>query len=275
MFKKIAGLFVMMSLLGMALASCNKEQKPVTNDEICQSLFEALQTNNVELFSSLLLTEEPFQGMVNSLDETDPKEKSIKVDFSTTFNVEKATSESLASFNKLVRSGQEENIDLKNAVYSGVIFKKTRYEAGNHACKKLKFKMIIGEEFYSVSINLFQTDDGMFIYDELNVTDLPNYNFNLVTPAENPVTVPAGQGLDLVIEFNADAVNERGAWIQTVFDGKGGGMYYDSSMESPLNRDIPSKVLTPGKHTLEYFLQPSGSNTDNPLAAIKLDIIVK
>ncbi len=89
------------------------------------------------------------------------------------------------------------------------------------------------------------------------------------------MTVPAGKDLDLVIGFNEEAANERGAWIQTVFDGKGGGMYYDSSMESPYNTDIPGKVLTPGTHTVEYFLQPSGSNTDNPLATIKLDIIVE
>ncbi len=275
MFKKVMGLFLVLSVLGMGLVSCNKEQKPATDDELCSTVFEALQNNNVELFTSLLLTDEVLQGMISSLDESDPKEKSIKGEFSTDFHVEKFVAESLESFNKLVRLGQDKKMDLKAAVYSGVNFRETRYEAGNHICKKVKFKMTIGEEFYSVVVNFFQTDEGMFIYNELNVVELPNFKFKLVTPAENPVTVPAGKDLDLVVEFDADAVNERGAWIQTVFNGKGGGMYCATTMESPYNTDIPGKILTPGKHTIEYFLQPSGSNTDNPLAAIKLDIIVK
>ncbi len=275
MFKKVIGLFLVMSVLGVALTSCNKEQGPTTDDELCNTVFEALQNNNVELFTSLLITDETLQGMINSLDESDPKEKSIKDEFSAGFNAEEFAGASLESFHKLVKPGQENIIDLKAAVYSGVSFRQTRYEAGNHICKKLKYKMTIGEEFYSVVIYLFQTDEGMFVYDELKVAELPNYKFKLVAPTENPVTVPSGKSLDLVIEFDADAVNNRGAWIQTVFNGKGGGMYYASSMESPYNTDIPGKILTPGKHTVEYFLQPSGSDTDNPLATIKLDIIVK
>jgi len=274
MFKKVIGFFIAMSIVGIALTSCNKEQVPATDDELCSLVFEALQNNNVELFTSLLITDDTFQGMVNSLDESDPKEKSIKDEFIADFNAEEFAGASLESFNKLVKPGQD-NIDLKAAVYSGINFRQTRYEAGNHICKKLKFKMAIGEEFYSVIVYHFQTDEGMFIYDELKMNELPNYKFKLVTPAENPVTVPAGKDLDLVVEFDADAVNERGAWIQTVFDGKGGGMYCATTMESPYNTDIPGKVLTTGKHTIEYFLQPSGSDTDNPLAAIKLDIIVK
>lgn len=275
MFKKIVGLVLIMSLLGMAIASCNKEQKPATNDDLCRTVFEALQANSVELLSSLLITEESFQSMINSLDESDPKEKSIKDEFSADFNAQEMAEKSVDSFKNMIRKVQKEKMDIKNAVYSGVNFKQTRYEAGNHICKKIKFKMIMGEDFYSVIVYLFQTDEGMFIYDELKLNELPNFKFNFVTPAENPVTIEAGKDLDLVVEFNADAVNERGAWIETVFDGKGGGMYYSSTMESPYNTDIPGKVLTPGKHIVEYFIQPSGSNTDNPLASIKLDIIVE
>jgi len=275
MLNKTVGLFLVMAVLGSTLISCNQGQKPATDDEFCHAVFEALQNNDVELFTSLLVTEEQLQSMINSLDDADPKEKSIKDEFISDFTVEKMADGSLKSFNKLVRLGQEKSMHLENAVYSGIHFRQTRYEAGNHKCKKLKFKMTVGEEFYSVIVYLFQTDDEMFAYDELQVNEMPNYKFNLVSPAENPVTVTAGQDLDLVIEFNADAANERGAWIQTVFNGKGGGMYYDSSMESPYKTDIPAKVLTPGKHTVEYFLQPSGSNTDNPLAEIKLDIVVK
>ncbi|MCP4290780.1 MAG: hypothetical protein GY780_02975 [bacterium] len=175
MYNKIAGILFIVSIVGLTLVSCNKEQKPATNDDLCRTVFEALQNNNVELFSSLLITDDIFQGMINSLDESVPKEKSIKSEFISDFNVEKVTNESLASFNKLVSQGQDKTVDLKNAVYSGVIFKQTRYEAGNHVCKKLKFKMIEGESFYSVIVYFFQTDDGMFIYDELKVNDLPNF----------------------------------------------------------------------------------------------------
>lgn len=275
MFKKVVGFLFVLSVLGIALASCSKEQSPATNDELCRTVFEALQDNDLESFTSLLVTEDVFQGMLNSLDESIPKEKSIKGDFSAEFDVEKSTGESLKSFNKLEVQGQEKNIDFKNAVYSGVHFRKTRYEAGNHACKKVKFKITEGEKLYSVVVYLFQTDEGMYIYDELKVAVWPDFKFNLISPTENPVTVSAGQDLKLAIEFNADAANERGAWIQTVFDSKGGRMYYDSSMKSPYDTILRSDALTPGKHTVEYFLQPSGSSTDNPLAAVKLDIIVK
>mgnify|MGYP007066202448 CR=1 FL=1 len=162
MFKKFLGLFVVISILGMTLCSCNKEQRPSTDEELCSAVFEALQNNDAELFKSLLITEKTFQGMINSLDESDPKEKSIKDEFSKDFNVEKIAGASLKSFHELAGQAQENDLDFKNAVYSGIHFNQVRYEAGNHICKKLKFKITAGEEFYSAIVYLFQTDEGMF-----------------------------------------------------------------------------------------------------------------
>lgn len=275
MLKKVLGLFLLLSVLGINLASCSKDQMPATDEELCRTVFDALQKNNVELFTSLLITNEAFQGMVNSLDESDSKEKSIKDEFRKDFNVQEFSGESLKSFKELTTLGQKNYMDLKSATFSGVNFRQLRYEAGNHKCKKLKFKISIGEDFYSVIIYLFQTDEGMFIYDSLQVNEFPNFKFKLVTPSENPVTIPAGQDLDMVIEFDEDAVNKRGAWIETVFNGKSAGMYGGTTIESPYNTDIPGKILISGNHTVEFRIQPSGSNTDNPLETIKLGIIVK
>ncbi len=275
MFKKTALVFFsVLFLLGISITGCG-EKKPVTEEDICLAVFQAMQSGDADSYSSLLITEETLADLLLSLDEASPKEKSIKNDLSSSFDVAEVISESLDSFQDIIQKTKPENGDLTQATYSGLLKSKTRYEAGNHQCKEIYFGMSVGEESYSVSVGVFQTENSIFVYDQIFWSKLVNYQFKLVTPKENPVKISAGSSLPVAITFDAEAVRKAGAWIQTVIDGKGGRMFYDSSMESPYTTEISGKQLTSGTHTVEFKLHPSGRNTDNPLDKVKLDIVVE
>ncbi len=100
-----------------------------------------------------------------------------------------------------------------------------------------------------------------------------DYNFALLTPTSNEITVGGGESINIQITFNETAVNDEGAWIATYFDGVSVGMYVATTMESPYNTDIPSAVITKQHHTVEFFLLGSGeADTANALASLKVEI---
>ena len=103
-----------------------------------------------------------------------------------------------------------------------------------------------------------------------------DYKFKLLKPATNKVTVKKGEGLSIEISFDTDMVNAKGGWIMTRFDGRDGGVYAGSSIESPFTDTIPSGALENEHHTIEYFLLKNGAeDTDNALGVVKLEITVE
>lgn len=101
-----------------------------------------------------------------------------------------------------------------------------------------------------------------------------SYDFALTIPEDTKVDLKKGHSLPVTIQFNAMAANARGAWILTRFNGKKVGMRAGTSIESPFNDEVPDKVLTQGKHVVEYLLLPNGQSTDNPLGIVKIEINV-
>jgi len=103
-----------------------------------------------------------------------------------------------------------------------------------------------------------------------------DYKFKLVKPATNKITVKQDEGLSVEISFDADMVNAKGCWIMTRFDGRDGGVYAGSSIESPFTDGIPGGALENRHHTVEYFLLKSGvEGTENALGVVKIEIEVK
>ena len=100
-----------------------------------------------------------------------------------------------------------------------------------------------------------------------------DYNFTLVAPSTNSITVGAGEEIDFQISFNPAAVNAEGAWIATYLDNVQIGMYTATTMESPYNTAIPSQAITTQYHTVEFFLLASGeTDTAKALASIKVEV---
>lgn len=114
----------------------------------------------------------------------------------------------------------------------------------------------------SLALMLGCSGDGQKAQDETpKIIDIAGMGANVSFPA-NKAVVPAGREFTVIFEFDADAVNEAGAWIESKFDGKRGGMLAGTTLESPHNFEIPGKVMTSGKHDVQFFLMVNG--TDGP-----------
>ena len=129
-----------------------------------------------------------------------------------------------------------------------------------------KINIIDYNKFSEENILKFRMKDPDFKVD---------YAFKLVKPETNSIKLKNGESLSVQVDFNSEAASAAGAWILTKFDNKKTGFYAGTSIESPYMDDVPAEVLTPGKHILEYLLIPSGSDTSNPIAGVKIDIEVK
>jgi hypothetical protein len=100
-----------------------------------------------------------------------------------------------------------------------------------------------------------------------------DYKFKLVNPTTNEVTLKKGEGLSVEISFDEDMVNAKGCWIMTRFDGRDGGMYAGSSIESPYTDGMTGMSLENQSHTVEYFLLENGAeDTEDALGVIKVEI---
>jgi len=103
-----------------------------------------------------------------------------------------------------------------------------------------------------------------------------DFAFQLHKPATGELNVKSNDEILVEITFNAAAVNEVGAYIATVADGKMVGFSASTTMESPFLNTIPAKYLGEGKHMVEYMLLPSGSTEPGEaLAKVAIQVLVE
>ncbi len=165
MFKKSAlPLIAVLAIVLLSVSGCG-EQKILTDDDLCKNVFDAIQSQNVDAYVAMLLTDENVKELVDGLDETNPKEKSIKDELATGFKSEEVKAELKAGFTNLIENAKLKSLDLAQATYVGVLSDKTRYEAGNHQCRTLNFGIDFGEEKYYSQVGFFQTETSRFVYD--------------------------------------------------------------------------------------------------------------
>ncbi|MDD3050867.1 MAG: hypothetical protein PHR06_06930 [Candidatus Cloacimonetes bacterium] len=81
--------------------------------------------------------------------------------------------------------------------------------------------------------------------------------------------------IEVVIEFNEQAVNAVGAWIMTRFNGQNYGVLASSNMESPFTDNIPVISLPKGNNKIEYLLLPPGEETDKTFGSVEFEIIIE
>jgi hypothetical protein len=102
-----------------------------------------------------------------------------------------------------------------------------------------------------------------------------DWNFQLVDPQNNQVSVTKGAPVYVQISFNETPVNRMGAWILTRYNGEPNGMLAGTEMYSPFSDQIETSQLTSGQHTIDYLLMRPGMDEENPLAIISIKVEVK
>ncbi len=86
-----------------------------------------------------------------------------------------------------------------------------------------------------------------------------DFAFRLVKPSSNEqIIMKMSDKLPVEITFNADAVNDIGAYIATFRDGNFARFSVATTMTSPFQTYIDASHFSAGKHLVEYILLPSG-----------------
>ncbi len=243
-------------------------------DELIEKeIFEIVQTKNLDAFSAKCITEEDLKNFIVGLDENSPKEASIKSEFSQ-MDVKKDREKAVNDFNKLFETFEADKIDLGKAKNDGVVDKKQSFETSKLSCKKVRLKLSFEKFFYLIRFDLFVSAEKYCIYDVYS-EKFPKIDFRIASPAGDQITIKQGNGLDIKIEFDAEAANKAGAWIETRFDGKHAGIRTATNMESPYKTEIPAEALKKGSHTVFYRIHPVGEKKYRYLGEAKLDIVVE
>lgn len=81
--------------------------------------------------------------------------------------------------------------------------------------------------------------------------------------------------IEVEIEFNEQAVNAKGAWIMTRFNGENYGIFASTDMQSPFTDRIPVNEFGHGKHKIDFLLLPPGERADKPLGAVSLEVNIE
>ncbi|MBI9068668.1 MAG: hypothetical protein JEZ09_15330 [Salinivirgaceae bacterium] len=103
-----------------------------------------------------------------------------------------------------------------------------------------------------------------------------DFAFKLTEPTTNELTVKAYDEISVEITFNAEAVNEAGAYIAIMADGKMFRFIAATTMESPFMNIISAKEFSEGEHTVEYLLLPSGiKDQSKALAKVSMQLIIE
>jgi|GEM_PF-1870978 len=102
------------------------------------------------------------------------------------------------------------------------------------------------------------------------------FEYKLVKPNTNEVTIKSSEKLLVEIQFNAEAVNEAGAYIATFINGKMGRFSAATTMESPFTNTIKGSSLKGGNNSIEFALLPPGKmEISKALAIEKINIVLK
>lgn len=103
-----------------------------------------------------------------------------------------------------------------------------------------------------------------------------DFAFELLKPATNELTVNLYDEISVEITFNAEAVNEVGAYIAIMADSNMVRFIAATTMESPFKNNILAKDLGEGDHSVEYLLLPSGiQDPSKALAKVSIQLTIE
>ncbi len=154
---RVIMLFAFLSLTSLSFAQITSEE------DMAKAVFETIQNNDLETFTSYCITKDGMTKMLNGMEETTPKEKAIKQDLQQE-TADGFREESTHSFNSLLKELADNNIVIKESELSKTIRKKPRFEVTNLKASEIKFDVSFKKTIYEISVDLFITKGDLFIY---------------------------------------------------------------------------------------------------------------
>ena len=130
---------------------------------LAKIIFKSLQDEDLESFSKFCITEKRMSQMLDEMDATSEKDKSIKKEISEV-KASDMRNEAISGFNKSLVQAKSDAFNLKESKFPELGFYKTRFEMLKVKCITVKVD-ISTDKVYMMVIEMFKTNDDIFIYD--------------------------------------------------------------------------------------------------------------
>lgn len=156
-------LVILAVLLLTASISFAQDFEYVKERELAQAVFKSLQNKDLKTFKTYCINDGRMAKMLDAFDETVEKDKSIKGELSEVPATE-MSNEAIDGFQNALELAKTEKIDLKKGEYPELAYYKTRFETAKVKCVKVKFRIEL-EKDYMVIVDMFKTNEDIFIYD--------------------------------------------------------------------------------------------------------------
>lgn len=258
---------VVLFLFGITIIGCDQKDINSSEEGITKSLFKAIEKRLDDKIVNLMISDEIKNEIIDEFKpESDKGERVVKKLKKT--NVGELTRGFEKKFKEI--SAQ---LDGKKISYGGIMESDLQFDLNTLKIYITDFKISLDDRYYKISLDLIKFKDKFYALD-INHKVIELIAMEFTKPLANPIVINEGETFDIEVKFDAKKANEKRAWLETVYDGKQSG-FVAGDLESPVRDELPTKILTKGKHTLSYKLHPSGANTTNPFNVISLDIEVK
>ena len=154
---RVVMLFAFLSLTSLSFAQITSEE------DMAKAVFETIQNNDLETFTSYCITEDGMTKIINGMEETTPKEKAIKQELQQE-SVDNCRNESTHSFNLLLKELTDNNIVIKAIELSKPITVEPGFEVTNLKHSEIEFEVSFEKTIYGISVGLFITQGELFIF---------------------------------------------------------------------------------------------------------------
>lgn len=150
-------------LFAFLLATSTSFAQITTEEDMAKAVYETIKNSDLETFSSYCTTDEKMTEMLEGMEESTPKEQSVKKELKEE-NFASFRDESINKYNELIDELNTKNIAIGKGVFSDLT-SKTRVEVPNCKAINLKFVMNFNDKIhYQISMDVFKTETDLFIY---------------------------------------------------------------------------------------------------------------
>lgn len=156
----ITRVFVLAAFLLVSSASFAQIE---TERDLAEAIFETIQNNDVETFSSYCPTAEQMTQLVAGLGESTPKEQSIKQELQSE-DAADIRSECISEFNRLLEELTTNSNVINDGEFPEMIVEDIRFEITNLKTSEVKFLVSFNNVEYEIEVNVFNTNTDIYMY---------------------------------------------------------------------------------------------------------------
>ncbi len=173
--KNITLLSMLLFLTSISFAQSETESKKVaqnfeSENELAKVVFKTIQNGDSDAFLTYCATEDRMKKLINGMGVSTPMEKEIKQELKEE-KAENFINGAIMGFNSVLEEAKRDSINMKNGEFPELVFNEIRFEITNLKCSKIKFKISFGKKSYVIRLDIFKTNDDIFIYDLKYNTD--------------------------------------------------------------------------------------------------------